>query len=135
VLGLPVWLVELSPSGPVARPRERTMVRLRAMLPRNTPRVAKQRFNAFEGTDLLARIHNAMVLSYLVVMGHEVNCCVKQTAIGGSYKPSSPFVEGATGNGFKVLTCDDILSINSKHWDPVKADWWDHMRVEYYASL
>ncbi|MBX3205717.1 MAG: isochorismatase family protein [Labilithrix sp.] len=132
----PVWLVELSP-GPVHSPASRTMVRLRGMVPPSTPAVLKKRFNAFEGTNLLELLRAANVTSHLVVMGHEVNCCVKQTALGGRYKASTPFEFGAVGLHYKVLTSDHVLSINGAPTGPggAKADWADHADVEYFARL
>ncbi|MBX3264067.1 MAG: isochorismatase family protein [Labilithrix sp.] len=132
----PVWLVELSP-GPEQNPTSRTMVRLRGMLPPSTPAVLKKRFNAFEGTNLRELLRAANVTSHLVVMGHEVNCCVKQTVIGGRYKPSTPFEFGAVGLEYTVLTSDRVLSINGEPKGPggVKADWADHVAVEYYARV
>ncbi len=134
--GLPVWLIELCP-GEVHAPSSRTMVRLRGLLPTSTPAVLKKRFNAFEGTNLLTLLQDAGVTTHLVVMGHEVNCCVKQTVLGGKYKRSTPFVFGAIDLRYKVLTSDHVLSINGAPKGPhgTKADWADHVDVRYYAHL
>lgn len=123
------WLVELNPRAGIA-PTSRTLLRLRALVHAATSIVAKTRFNAFEGTNLHASLLARGVSSHLVVLGHEVNCCVKQTAIGGRYKPGQPVVPGATGRGYTVMTAEAVLSSNGR-----QADWKQERDVEFYTTL
>jgi hypothetical protein len=125
-MGCKFWRIELSQHGIVgAFP---TATALKAYLPMDAPIITKQKLNAFEGTSLAADLATAHV-THVVVLGHEMNCCVKQTAIGGSYRRNDPFIAGATGNGLEVLTTREVLSGNG---DP---SWIDAPKVTFYTTL
>ncbi|MFX2611673.1 cysteine hydrolase family protein [Enterobacter mori] len=134
---LPVYLVELSPSGSQQHPDERTAIQLRGLLSPNIPVIRKPRFNAFDDTDLLKQLHSRAVNSHVVLMGQEANCCVKQTALGGVYRRrGGTFIDGAVGHGYSVLTSDVVLRANFPGGPSgIKADWWADPRVEYYSML
>lgn len=126
-LGCRFWFVELDPRRDgITSP---TILRLRAMLGADrASRVLKTKFNGFDGTTLESELRQAHV-THVVVLGHEANCCVKQTAIGGIYnRCGGTFVQGATGLGFKVLSSDQILSGSEASWK-----WED--RVTFYSTL
>jgi hypothetical protein len=108
-----------------------TLVRLRALLPQNTPVIKKSRANAFDSTGLAGNLKTAGV-KYLVLLGHAMNHCVKQTAIGGSFRKNDAFVPGATGNNFEVMTTRSVLSGQGANEEPT---WVDAEHVTFYASL
>lgn len=124
-LGCRFWLIELDPTNGVA-PTSPTLLRLRALVQAAT--VVKTRFNGFEGTNLHANLTAAGVTTHVVVLGHAANCCVKQTAIGGAYKPGQPFVAGAAGLGYTVMTANRLLSDGP-------ANWTNAANVEFYSDL
>ena len=105
--GCPVWLVELNPNAG-NEPNLKTRVRLRALLPPGTPVVTKTSLNAFVGTNLDHQL-TAHHVSAFVIMGFAVNCCVRQTAVGGPEKRVGPHVHGATDHGYVVMSCPQIL--------------------------
>ncbi|HEX2830567.1 MAG TPA: isochorismatase family protein [Burkholderiales bacterium] len=125
-IGCRFWRIELSQHGIVGK--SPTATRLKGLIPPSTPVITKQRFNAFEGTTLKADLATAGV-THVVVLGHMMNCCVKYTAIGGAYRKTDPFVHGATGNGFKVMTQRKVLS------GVGDADWVNEQDVSFYTSL
>lgn len=129
-LGCRFWLIEYNVKAGAA-PTKRTTARIRAVLHSATPIVAKKRFNAFEGTNLHASMIARGVDTHVVVLGHEANCCVRFTAIGGQFKPNTPFVQGATGRGYTVLTTPGVLSSIGG----VPANWMNQPSVEFYSQL
>lgn len=114
-LGCRFWLVELDPSG--NGNASATILRLRALVGADrSSRIVKTKFNGFDGTTLDNELRQAHV-THVVVLGHQTNCCVMQTAIGGFYeRRRGTFVQGATGRGFKVLSSDQVLSGDEAIW-------------------
>lgn len=124
--GCRFWFVENDPGG-TGNPSP-TLLRLRAVVGgQRVQRISKERFNGFDGTDLDYRLGLAGI-HYLVLVGHMSNCCVKHTAVGGQRGRRGPFVDGATGLGYQVLSSDEVLS-----GDP--ADWTDEPGVMFYRAM
>ena len=111
----PIWLVELRPN-PVHH-HSPTQTRLRALLPLTTPVIVKQMFNAFTGTNLHALLQAATIDGF-VVMGFEVNCCVRQTATGGypGHGNTGQHAPGAVQHGYYVLTCPQVVRGGTANW-------------------
>ena len=125
-MNYPVWLVELNPNP--ANANLPTHTKLRGLLPPGTPVVTKQSLNAFSGTNLHALLQAANIDAF-VLMGYNVNCCVKHTAVGGFTNPANKMVKpGATQRGYMVLTCQAVLRGGV-------ATWWQEPGVRFYASL
>jgi len=122
-----IWLVELNPNP--MNPNLPTRTRLRAVLPIDTPIVTKQQLNAFTGTNLHNLLQAAGIGAF-VIMGYHVNCCVKQTAVGGHTGPrnTGPNNPGGTQSGYLVLTCPEILRGGA-------AVWWNEAGVRFYEYV
>ena len=124
--GCKFWRIELSQRGIAGE--HPTSLRLRGFLPPDTPVVTKKHLNAFTETNLAGQLQTAGV-THVVVLGHETNCCVKQTAVGGPPKPERDPVAGATQLGYTVLTSPLVL----KGRDAPK--WTGEAKTEFYAKL
>lgn len=131
-LGCPTWCIELNATIGKANEKETTPtnIRLRGLLPADTPVITKRSYSAFEGTDLKDQLKSKFVRA-VVVLGFETNFCVKFSAVGGfpDHACKLPFQYGATQLGFPVLSCDQILN----GIGPAK--WWNEKSVFFYTGL
>lgn len=131
-LACPIWCIENNPTigSKDPKPNRPTTIRLRGLLPPNTPCITKPFFNAFEGTDLEHELLTKQVKA-VVVLGYETNFCVMFTAIGGSRTKDgkAAFVDGAVQRGWPVLTHGNILN----GWK--EAIWQEEKGVHFYAQL
>jgi Isochorismatase family len=130
-LQIPVWLIELNSTLGLSKivlggpsPTVRTHVGLRVRV--NAPVIVKARYNAFDQTSLHRDLQAANI-KRVALMGRQTNCCVMQTAIGGNYR-LAPFVPGATGNGYKVMTSQDVIGEGQPRWV-------DSPGCEFYTRL
>ena len=127
-LKLPVWLIELNPGLKQGKPSKPTVQHLKI----GGARVCqKPHINAFAVNthpNLREELKRDGV-SMLVVMGYNVNCCVKVTSVGGKDDSAGKLWRpGATQLGYTVLTSGWILRGG-------EADWWDQPGVRFYMQV
>jgi hypothetical protein len=127
-LEIPVFFIELNPTGDPDKTKP-SRSRLRGLLPPGTTRMMKKHLNAFNDTALQSTLY-ANRIGALVIMGHETNCCVKATAVGGVYdtNPENRSPDGATQRGFYVLSCQQVLR-------DTEASWADEAMVQFYDRV
>jgi hypothetical protein len=104
--GWPIWFITLKD-----KPLHSV---LRAAAPKAVT-YTKPRGDAFE----VQAFCHAVALSRvrrIVVMGHTATQCVRLSAVGGSWKPGDQPTPGATGSGYEVLTCQEIISGDVGEW-------------------
>ncbi len=136
----PVWFVETN-TNVISKDLRPTRVDLRELAPKNICVVPKTDTNAFSSSNLFDELMNAKI-DTIVLLGYEVNCCVRMTAVGGDPgpcpkgKPSGkPLQRGATTIGFLVLTCQQVLRGANQKGEAPMAVWMNESNVRFYANL
>lgn len=122
-LGLPVFAIEIN-TELIHDPRSHIIQTPTSLLKYAHKVINKPAFNAFddgvqpnlEATLTLAGLRKND--AKLVIMGYHVHQCVRLTAVGGWEKPGNTgkLHQGATGRGYKVLTCKAILRGGDVTW-------------------
>jgi nicotinamidase-related amidase len=116
-MGWPTWFITLND------------IPLHKLLRATAPKAVtytKPRGDAFEATAVCEAVKKSGV-NRIVMMGHAGGQCVKLSAVGGRWKPSDEPTPGATGNGYRVYTCQAIISGDVK-------DWKNHVGVRFFDS-
>jgi nicotinamidase-related amidase len=133
----PVWFVEIASTGG-SKP---TRADLRELAPKNLCVVPKTAMNPFTSSNLFEELKNAKI-DTIVLLGFQVNCCVRMTAVGGDPGPFSKgkpsgnaLQQGATALGFQVLTCQQVLRGQNTDGDIFSANWKNEDNVRFYSSL
>jgi len=136
----PVWFVETY-TDVISRDLKPTRADLRDLAPKSTYVVPKTDTNAFSSSNLFDELMNAKI-DTLVLLGYEVNCCMRMTAVGGDPgpcfkgKPSGKTLQrGATALGFLVLTCQQVLRGQTLQGETSMAVWMNERNVRFYATL
>ena len=96
----------------------------------------KDNFNAFAGTDLEQHL-NALGVRNLILAGHEANCCVLTTAVGGPEASpragfSRPHFDGAVQRDFNVFTDRALLNFASPPPNQL-SPMWSHEHVKFFT--
>jgi nicotinamidase-related amidase len=119
-LGIPVWLVELNPAAnhPIPPATRESHIGLRVIGPHT--RLTKAGINGFQNTNLHNQLQQ-VAIRHVAVMGRQTNCCVKETSVGGA-------APGATGLGYRVMTCMDVITEG-------QPTWLNRAGVEFYATI
>lgn len=117
-LKLPVWLIETMVP---------TSAALLNILPSNIPRIRKNFFNAFVDTPLKAQLIESGCTT-LIVMGATASMCVMNTICGGMEFTDFISRPGAIQFGFKVLTCQEIISGEVVGWS-------ENTGVSFYSRM
>ncbi|MCK5819764.1 MAG: isochorismatase family protein [Psychromonas sp.] len=123
-----VWSISnLAESAWPKDPYDITRTSLKALYNGQQCAIRKPFYNAFRRTCLHKDLKEHLI-THLVVMGWETNCCINST-IGMAWWPlsendrskdSTPYWrwvgDGATHLGYKVMTCNQILHGNKATW-------------------
>jgi hypothetical protein len=136
----PVWFIETY-TNIVSRELRPTREDLSKLAPKSACVVPKTDSNAFSSSNLFDELMNAKI-DTLVLLGYEVNCCVRLTAVGGDPGPmikgnpsGKPLQRGATAFGFLVLTCQQVLRGQDMKGEAPVATWRGDHNVRFYANL
>jgi hypothetical protein len=136
----PVWFVETY-TNVISRDLRPTRADLRELAPKNLCVVPKTDINAFSSSNLFDELWNAKI-DTIVLLGYEVNCCMRMTAVGGDPGPmikgnpsGKPLQRGAATIGFLVLTCQQVLRGLTLKGETSMAVWMNERNVRFYANL
>lgn len=87
-----------------------------------------------KGQSLLDASLRSAGVNELIIRGQMGDQCVRLTAIGGQERPhvvGDPVIDGATGFGYQVWTCPQIINSGSKDW----LGWYDDFGVKCYTAV
>ncbi len=141
-LKMKVVLVEINP--PMrSETRRPTKSILTGNLPDDTEVFFKVGFNAFgrvdgtgqaspsnKGASLLDASLRQAGVNELIIMGRVGQQCVRLTAVGGPERKNAPPIDGATGFGYQVWTCPQVIDSGDSGW----LNWYDQRGVKCFVE-